>query len=120
MGSIGAIALGTVLALAAIGGFYAVQRFGLARLLNLLATRMADSPTWQKLGRSAEALDREVHSVYARRRGLAVCIAWAMAAWLAGAVEVYLAMWALGLPPNVAWAFAFEAVGQGIRARHCS
>src|SRR5207302_4344315 len=43
---LGPILLGTLIAVAAVGGFYAVQRAGMFRLIAAMAARLASSAIW--------------------------------------------------------------------------
>jgi uncharacterized membrane protein YbhN (UPF0104 family) len=47
---------------------------------------------------------------------VAESIFWTFATWAAGAVEVWVALWALGLRPSFAHAYTLESLSQGIRS----
>src|SRR5205814_8269301 len=51
-----------------------------------------------------------------RRRSILISGAWSLLSWNTGAVEVWIALWAMGLPATFAHALILESVGQGIRA----
>lgn len=106
--------VGVSLSIVAIGGFYAVQRLGGIRLIATIISRMAGSG-WQSLAQDAEALDREVKSVYSRPRDVARCAFWALLSWVAGAGEVWIALHAMGRPAGFGVALAFETMSQGFR-----
>lgn len=105
---------GGALSIAAIGGFYAVQRLGGIRWIAGMISRMAGSE-WQSLAQDAESLDREVKSVYSRGRDLSKCFAWALVSWVAGSGEIWIALHALGSAAGFAQALIFESVSQGFR-----
>ena len=105
---------GAGLSIVAIGGFYAVQRLGGIHLIATIISRAAGSE-WQSLAQDAEALDREVKSVYSRSRDVMSSGVWALISWVAGAGEIWIALYALGGNASFAQALAFESVSQGFR-----
>ena len=110
------LAVGTILAFAAVGGFYAVQRLGMFRFLARVLDRLGGSEHLHPLVRSGEELDDEVRALYARTRGVFVSTFWNALSWLGGAGEMYIALLALGIPGAFTKAFVIEAIGQGVRA----
>jgi putative membrane protein len=105
-----------VIGCAALVGFYVVQRWGIFRLLHKVAERMAHSHAWREVGKNAAAMQREVDGMYSRWRGVLKSLCWSCASWGCGIVEMYLMLWALGLPAHWTHAFVLEAAGQGARA----
>ena len=95
-----------------VGLFLAVQRFGLfmslLRVLNRVGVRIA----WLKAReRKLAALDDAIRDFYVHdRRGFLLAFASFFAGWLAGAVEVYLILYFLGLPMDWLTAIAIEAL----------
>jgi putative membrane protein len=108
--------LGTLLAVGSVAGFYAVQRWGIFRLLTSLVGRLTRAQSWQSLVDQGQVLDDEIRALYARRRAILISGAWSFMSWSSGACEVWIALWALGLHATLAHAWILESVGQGIRA----
>ncbi len=92
-------------------GFAAVQRHG---LFSLLARRCgsAGHAAWQDLDRQRRRARCRDQSCYRDRRGLVLCTAWRGSRWLAGSVEVWLALMVLGRPIALTDAIILESLGQ--------
>ncbi len=110
------LAAGLVLFGLLLFGFAAVQRHGLFSLLARPLHRLASTPAWQGLIGSAAALDAEIRACYRDRRALVRCTAWRWLAWLAGSVEVWLALMVLGRPVALTDAIILESLGQVLRS----
>ena len=104
-----------LVAILAVGGFYAVQRLGIFRWGAYLASRLGKSGSWQSLVQSGEALDRNVQTLYAQRKRVAACCGFSLISWLLSAGQVWIALHALGLPATFITALILESVAQGIR-----
>ena len=107
-------AIGTSIAVMAVAGFYIVQRLGLFRGLVRLISRILH--TGNTLEAGGVALDREVRGIYARPRAVAGSILGTIASWILAAVEIWIAMLAIGLHRSFSQAFVLESVSQGVRA----
>jgi putative membrane protein len=107
---------GAAVAMAAVAGFYAVQRSGIFRLIGVLISHLAGSDAWKGLAVSGETLDQTVRALYHRKAGIAVSASATMSSWILGAGEVYVALSALGLHASITTALILESVSQGIRA----
>jgi putative membrane protein len=94
-------------------GFYAVQRVGMFRLMDWIVAR---SSALRGIMRKAKAWDQEVRAVYARRGAILACVGWTCGTWVTGAVEMWIALWAVGAPTGYAKAYILESMGQGIRS----
>src|SRR6266705_4140976 len=70
---VGPTILGTLVGVAAVGGFYFVQRLGMFGFLARMIGKLANSPEWQSLVQSGEELDKTIRALYARRRALVGC-----------------------------------------------
>jgi putative membrane protein len=114
--STSAIIIGVLVAIGAVGGFYVVQRWGIFKLLKRMGEKMAHSKAWRDFGRNAGEIEEQVEGMYTRWRGLLISFLWAAASWASGIIEMYVALWALGLPADWGYAFAIEAAGQGVRS----
>lgn len=108
-------ARGLGVATLALGGFYAVQRFGGARMvdrgLSALARRWpaiaADSPI---------RLQESINAIYANRRAVAASLLLHEVAWLIGAFETWIALRLMDMPVSVITALILESLNQGLRA----
>ncbi len=103
------LALGFALAL----GFVAAQRasfFGRAAAgLNGLAQgRLA------ALVAHSSRIDGYVRRAWKRPRAIALCFLWQLAAWMAGAFEIWVALWLLGAEVSLLDALAIEALIQAV------
>jgi len=99
----------------AVAGFYAVQRAGIFRWSATLASRLAKSPSWDSLVQGGEALDQTIRLLYTRRRGLVCCGLFWTLSWLIASGEVWIALWALGLPSSFTTAVILESATLAIR-----
>ena len=88
---------------------------GLARSLARL--RWAALRGWLEARAPAfEQLDRGVGEVLGRERGrLLAAFGLSLLRWLMSVSEAYIILWAIGLEPSLATAFAIEAVGSAFR-----
>ena len=99
----------------AVAGFYAVQRAGIFRWIATLASRLVKSPGWDSLVQGGEALDQTIRLLYTRRRGLVCCGLFWTLSWLIASGEVWIALWALGLPSSFTTAVILESATLAIR-----
>lgn len=91
--------------------FILVQRARpLERVITVL-NRLAGGRLGAAIGDLAR-IDRAVRNIYRRRGAIARCALWQLAGWLAGSVEVWLALHFLGHPVGVAEAVAIESLVQ--------
>lgn len=70
------------------------------------------SQRWTAIAGRVGALGEAFRDIGARRKEIGASWAWHMAAWLAGAFETYVAMWALGLHPTLVQALIVEGLAQ--------
>ena len=90
---------GIVIGLFAFAGFYFAQRQGMFGFVGRLISRLTSSTEWQALmQQQGDLLDKIVHSLYARRRGLVGCCAWTMISLIATSGEIWIALFAMDLP----------------------
>jgi hypothetical protein len=105
--------VGMAVGFALAGGFVLAQRaapFG--RVLGAL-NRMA-AGRLSGLAAHAGRIDRMTRRLWRRKRRVAACFLWQFAAWIAGALEIWVALWALGHPVGWAEALAIEALIQAL------
>jgi glycosyltransferase 2 family protein len=92
-------ARGLGIAALALGGFYAVQRFGGARIvergLRTLAGRWPAT-----IPGSDIRLHDALQAIYAGRPAIAVAFSLHELAWVFGALETWIALWLLGVPAS--------------------
>lgn len=105
---------GVAIAALALGGFYAVQRFGGARLvergLGALARR---SPATAPGGDIR--LHDSLQAIYADRPAIAVAFSLHELAWLLGSFETWIALWLMGMPVSATEAIILESLNQALR-----
>ena len=98
----------------ALGSFYAIQRFGGARLieraLGALARRWPAAATGNGAG-----LHKSLQTIYADRSALAACFALHALAWLIGAFETWIALRLVDMPVGASTALVMESLNQGLR-----
>ena len=114
-GLLAPIAGSLIIAVLLFGGFYAVQRFGLFRLLAKLASRLRQSDGWKTILENGAAFDVEVRAVYQRKRELAMSVVWTMVGWVIGSGEIWIALWVLGAPVTFAEALILESLSQAVK-----
>ena len=106
---------GLAMALLAAAAFVAAQRFGLFKLIELGLVRLAER--WPGLSlHGIKGLHDSVGTVHANRRGLLEGAACHGASWALGAVEVAVALAALGHPVGPREAFVIESLGAALRS----
>jgi len=109
----GGIALAMVGGLALAGGFILAQR---ADILSRLARGLNAIAAGRFAGVTAHSanIDRMTRRLWRIRPAIAGCFLWQLAGWMAGALEVWLALRFLGYPVGAAEALAIEALIQAI------
>src|SRR5881398_2432775 len=98
---VGPTILGTLVGVAAVSGFYFVQRLGMFGFLARMIGKLANSPEWQSLVQSGETFDQTVRALYARPRALIGCCAWTILSLILNSGEVWIALYALNLHATV-------------------
>lgn len=113
---VGPTIIGTVIGVAAVGGFYFVQRRGMFGFLARMIAKLANSPEWQSLVQSGTALDETVRSLYARRRAAIACCGWTILSLILNSGEIYIALLALNLHPTMAKAIILQSMALTVRS----
>lgn len=108
------VAWALVAAALALTGFYVVQRHGGEKLVNAVLKRLARGREWQING-TFEAVFRQLHAVYDRRRRLAVTVVCHLAVWFVGALEVWVGLSAMGYKIDYTDAVIIESLAQAAR-----
>jgi uncharacterized membrane protein YbhN (UPF0104 family) len=73
------------------------------------------TPQWQALSAGAATLDRVIDGMYRDRQAIAAATAWHFASWLAGGVEIWLALHFLGHPLPLLSVVMMEALTEAVR-----
>ncbi len=102
-----------LLSAAAAAGLLAAQRFGLLRILEALARKIAQrAPGVAAL----DGMHAEATAAYRRRGPVARAAAWHLLAWMLGSIESWAVLHALGLAATPVQAVAVEALGMAARS----
>src|SRR5712692_10335531 len=113
---VGPTVIGTIVGVAAVFGFYFVQRLGMFRFLARMIARLANSPEWQSLVQSGETLDQTIRSLYARRRAVIACCGWTILSLVLNSGEILIALWALNLHATIVNAIILQSMALTIRS----
>lgn len=97
--------LGIALILAQRAGALSAIMFALDRMIAGRLRSLVDE---------AHRLDSAMRALYARHRDVVACLGWQLAGWIAGAGEIWLALYFLGQPRSWADAIVIEALVQAI------
>jgi putative membrane protein len=108
--------LAGLIALMAVLGFYLAQRFGLSRLVTGLISRVRNFSKWSLVIQSGVNFDDTVRRLYSRLSALLLCALFWIGSWLAGCIETWVALFALGIHTSFIVALIVETVGQSLRS----
>jgi putative membrane protein len=108
------VGLALALFVPALGGFYLVQRHWGEALLMKVLRRMAGGREWALHGH-VEAVFSFLHTLYGRRGALAATFVAHLAIWFIGALEVWIALTAMGHAVGYREALAIESLAQAAR-----
>ncbi|HWY50359.1 MAG TPA: flippase-like domain-containing protein [Chthoniobacterales bacterium] len=113
---VGPTLIGTLVGVAAVGGFYFVQRRGMFRFLARMIAKLANSPEWQSLVQTGETLDQTIRTLYARRRGVIGCCVSTIFSLILNSGEIWIALYALNLHATVVNAIILQSMALTIRS----
>jgi putative membrane protein len=113
---VGPTVIGTLVGVAAVGGFYFVQRRGMFRFLARMIAKLANSPEWQSLVQTGETLDQTIRALYSRRRGVIGCCVSTILSLILNSGEIWIALYALNLHPTVVKAIILQSTALTIRS----
>ncbi len=113
---VGPTLIGIIVGVAAVCGFYFVQRLGMFRFLARMIARLANSPEWHSLVQSGETLDETIRSLYARRHAVIACCGWTILSLVLNSGEILIALWALNLHATVVNAIILQSMALTIRS----
>ena len=105
--------LGMAIGFALAAGFVLAQRAAPFSRLLAAANRLA-ADRLAGLAAGAARIDRMTRRLWRRRRRIAASFLWQFAAWIAGALEIWVALRALGHPVGWVEALAIEALIQAV------
>lgn len=114
-GAVGPVLIGTAILLLCVLGFYLAQRGGLFGFLAKIPASVTGD-TWLALVGGAERLDGEVRALYRLPGALWRNALWQMASWVAGAGEVWLALYFMGHPVGIVEALVIQSLGRAVRS----
>jgi putative membrane protein len=106
----------TFVFLCAIAGFFAVQHYGIFRMIGAIIAHLVKGKEWQGLAARGATLDQAVRDLYKERRRVLMCCVWTMMVWMTGAIEVFISFKALGLQGGYGDAYALESMSQFLRS----
>lgn len=111
-----ALLIGLAISGALVFAFYLLQRANVFSRVAHRAAQFIGGDRWTTLVGSAVELDHAIDALYSRRRDVLASCAWAFAAWLLGAGEVWLALYFLGVPVTLMDAVIIESLIQALRS----
>ncbi len=97
-----------------LAAFVALQRSSVVRFLETLPARLMPA-TWDAPEADA-GVHAAIHAVYDNKGRIAASVAWHLMAWLAGALEAWVALRLLGHPLDLADVLAMESIIFAIRS----
>ena len=110
-----AAAIGAGLLLAMLIAFLFAQHSGVFALLERTAIAITSRIGWSSVAPDAQSLETEIKAIYSRRGSLLNCAFWHLVGWLAGTLEVWIALSFLGHPVTFRDALMLESLIQAIR-----
>ena len=99
--------LGVIAALA--GGLFVAHKAGVGQRIGQFSQR------WTAIASRVGELGEAFRGIGQQRANIFASWAWHMAAWIGGAFETYVAMWALGLHPTLLQALIVEGLAQSAK-----
>jgi len=113
---VGPTLIGALIGIAAIAGFFVVQRLGMFGFITRMIARLVKSEQWSSLVQSGETLDQTVRSLYSRRRGVLACCAWTIVSLVASSGEIWIALHALGTNATFTNALILQSMAMTVRS----
>ena len=115
MGTVHWIVGGVLAALGIVAAFILAQRLGLFLLLENALLRLARRQNWKGL-EDVAGLHLAIVELYKSPRRLVLGTGHHLMSWLLGALEVWAALYVVGVPIDLREALIIESLGQAIRA----
>jgi putative membrane protein len=107
---------GTAAMSALTGAFVFMQRKGLLGNMVQLLSKIGGDGIVSAFAHGASRLDEEIRTLYREHGRLTISGCWRLAGWMAGAVEVWLALYFMGHGISMGEAVMLESLGQAVRA----
>ncbi len=108
--------IGLGVSLPALGVFFLLQhKWGLSQTIERVLVAVTNREVLALVGDPAR-LDHAVRELYANRRAIWSCLAWQLAALVAGAGEAWFTLFLLGRPIGFLGAILLESLGQALRS----
>ncbi len=114
-GLVGPTLMGALVGVAAIIGFYFVQRLGMFRLLSTVIAKLVRSKEWSSLVQSGETLDQTVRAVYARK-GVIACCVWTVVSLIVSSGEIWIALHALRVHATFINALILQSMAMTVKS----
>ncbi len=111
--TVGRVALGLLVTVPIVGGLLLVQRAGAFALVARALQALTGGRFAALVGGSLR-IDRAIRQSYRRRGRILRCALWQLAGWIAGAGEIWLALYFLGHPVGLFEAVLLEALAQAV------
>jgi putative membrane protein len=108
--------VGTLIGIAAVGGFYLAQRFGMFRFIGVVLTRLVHSPEWSSLAQGGETLDYTVRALYKRSSGVLACCVVTVISLVSSSGEIWIALRALDADATFRNALILQSMAMTIRS----
>jgi putative membrane protein len=96
--------------------FLIAQRRGMFAFLARRIEQLSWTPQWATLSAGAATLDTVIDGMYRDRRAIVVATIWHFLSWLAGGVEIWLALQFLGHPLPLLAVVMMEALTEAVRS----
>ncbi len=97
-------------------GFCIAQQLGMFGGFVRILAHFGRDRDWHSLVGGATALDDAIRQIYSNRRSLIIAGLYRLCGWVAGAGEVWLALYFLGAPVSAKDALLLESLIQAVRA----
>jgi putative membrane protein len=113
---VGPTLMGALVGVAAVTGFYFVQRLGMFRILSTIIAKLVRSKEWSSLVQSGDTLDQTVRAVYARRKGVIACCVWTVVSLIVSSGEIWIALHALRVPATFINAVILQSMAMTVKS----
>ncbi len=110
------VLIGMAILMMAIGGFLWLQKAGLFGLVTRIAAGLTKSALVSRMGAMADEIDARTRAIYRDRRMIWPSLAWRIADWTTGTIEVWLLLYFLDKPVSLAEAMILASLVTGVRA----
>jgi len=109
----GGLAMAMVCGFGLAGGFILAQRADLFGRVAAVLNRVG-AGRFTAFAAHSRTIDRMTRRLWQARRAILACFLWQLAGWMAGSLEIWLALHFLGSPVSLAEALAIEAMIQAV------